>query len=273
MLNKRLICIFVLILLICPSAFAYNYKYKLYDPNTNKSYSAAMMTITVSEDSYYLGFMDSGIICKIVSAETKDGGLIGGKCVDIDNRNVLYDWKELSANTFYPEVISIIEERKQQNCYLIDNMGLINKTTEILNQSTAKQAETSVISDNTVKKSSSPFARPRPGISGIQKGSYTANPDIDTSENDYVKYLQKHIKMNWKPPKDDIAKNTVALIKIAKNGRLISCEIFKSSGNQKADEAAVKAVQLAAPFKPLPANFKVQSVDVIFTFDYRVWGK
>ena len=271
MVNKRLICIFVLILLICPRVFAYNYKYKLYDPNTNKSYSAAMMTITVREDSYYLGFMDSGIICKIVSAETKDGG--GGKCVDIDNRNVLYDWKELSANTFYPEVISIIEERKQQNCYLIDNMGLINKTTEILNQSPAKQAETSVISDNTVKKSSSPFARPRPGISGIQKGSYTANSDIDTSENDYVKYLQKRIKKNWHPPLDDMTKNTVALIKIAKNGRLISCEIFKSSGNQKADEAAVKAVQLAAPFKPLPANFKVQSVDVIFTFDYRVWGK
>ena len=271
MVNKRLVCIFVLILLICPRVFAYNYKYKLYDPNTNKSYSAAMMTITVREDSYYLGFMDSGIICKIVSAETKDGGLIGGKCVDIDN-GILYSWKEMSVNTFYPEVISIIEERKQQNCYLIDNMGLINKTTEILNQSTAKQAETSVISDNTVKKSSSPFAVPVPGISGIQKGSYTANSDIDTSENDYVEYLQKCIKKNWHPPLEDMAKNTVALIKIAKDGKLISCEIFKSSGNKKADEAAIKAVQAAAPFRPLPANYEGQSVNIIFTFNYRVEG-
>ena len=36
--------------------------------------------------------------------------------------------------------------------------------------------------------------------------------------------------------------------------------------------AALKAVELTAPFRPLPADFKGQNIDIQFTFDYRVFG-
>ena len=84
--------------------------------------------------------------------------------------------------------------------------------------------------------------------------------------------LQRRIKMNWNPPKGNESKRVVLMFKIAKDGRLLSCSVFKSSGLQSADQAALDAVKLTAPFKPLPAEYKNSSIDIQFTFDYNVFG-
>lgn len=102
----------------------------------------------------------------------------------------------------------------------------------------------------------------RPGIDAIRE------PDFGP----YMRELQRRIKMNWNPPKGNESKRVVLLFKIAKDGRLLSCSVFKSSGLPSADSAAVNAVKLTAPFKPLPAEFKGQSIDIQFTFDYNVFG-
>ena len=102
----------------------------------------------------------------------------------------------------------------------------------------------------------------RPGIDAI------AAPDFGP----YMRDLQRRIKMNWDPPKGNESKRVVLLFKIAKDGRLLSCTVHKSSGLPAADKAAINAVHLTAPFKPLPANFKGSSVDIQFTFDYNVFG-
>ncbi len=102
----------------------------------------------------------------------------------------------------------------------------------------------------------------RPGIDAIRE------PDFGP----YMRELQRRIKMNWDPPKGNESKRVVLLFKIAKDGRLLSCSVFKSSGLQNADKAALNAVHLAAPFRPLPPEFKGQSIDIQFTFDYNVFG-
>ncbi|MBO8430168.1 TonB family protein [Spirochaetes bacterium] len=102
----------------------------------------------------------------------------------------------------------------------------------------------------------------RPGIDAIKE------PDFGP----YMRDLQRRIKMNWNPPKGNESKRVVLLFKIAKDGRLLTCSVFKSSGLQSADKAALDAVKLTAPFKPLPAEFKGQSIDIQFTFDYNVFG-
>lgn len=102
----------------------------------------------------------------------------------------------------------------------------------------------------------------RPGIDAIRE------PDFGP----YMRELQRRIKMNWNPPKGNESKRVVLLFKIAKDGRLLSCSVFKSSGLPGADNAAIQAVKLTAPFKPLPADFKGQSIDIQFTFDYNVFG-
>jgi len=102
----------------------------------------------------------------------------------------------------------------------------------------------------------------RPGIDAIRE------PDFGP----YMRELQRRIKMNWDPPKGNESKRVVLLFKIAKDGRLLSCSVFKSSGLPNADKAALNAVHLAAPFRPLPPEFKGQSIDIQFTFDYNVFG-
>ena len=102
----------------------------------------------------------------------------------------------------------------------------------------------------------------RPGIDAIRE------PDFGP----YMRELQRRIKMNWDPPKGNESKRVVLLFKIAKDGRLLSCSVFKSSGLQNADNAALNAVKLAAPIRPLPPEYKKSSIDVQFTFDYNVFG-
>ena len=87
-----------------------------------------------------------------------------------------------------------------------------------------------------------------------------------------MRELQRRIKMNWDPPKGNESKRVVLLFKIAKDGRLLSCSVFKSSGLPSADKAAINAVQATAPFRPLPAEFRGSSIDIQFTFDYNVFG-
>ena len=101
-----------------------------------------------------------------------------------------------------------------------------------------------------------------PGIDALRE------PDFGP----YMRELQRRIKMNWDPPKGNESKRVVLLFKIAKDGRLLSCRVSKSSGLPLADQAALKAVELTAPFRPLPADFKGQSIDIQFTFDYNVFN-
>lgn len=101
-----------------------------------------------------------------------------------------------------------------------------------------------------------------PGIDALKE------PDFGP----YMRELQRRIKMNWEPPKGNESKRVVLIFKIARDGRLISHRVYKSSGMPAADRAAMHAVELTAPFKPLPPEYKGDSVDIQFTFDYNVFG-
>ena len=102
----------------------------------------------------------------------------------------------------------------------------------------------------------------RPGIDAVK--------DVDFGP--YMKELQRRIKMNWDPPKGNESKRVILLFSISKDGRLLNVKVAKTSGVPAADRAAINAVQLTAPFKPLPSDFRGQKVDIQFTFDYNVFG-
>lgn len=114
------------------------------------------------------------------------------------------------------------------------------------------------------------------GVGNPGPGNPNGRPGIDTvREPDfgpYMRDLQRRIKMNWDPPKGNESKRVVLLFKIAKDGRLLSCSVYKSSGIPNADKAALNAVRLTAPFRPLPAEYSGSSIDIQFTFDYNVFG-
>lgn len=89
----------------------------------------------------------------------------------------------------------------------------------------------------------------------------------------YLANLERRIKSNWDPPKGNENKRAEVLFKIGRDGRLLSKRIYKSSGFPNYDYAALKAVETAAPFRPLPQEFKHESIDIMFTFDYNLIEK
>jgi TonB family protein len=95
-----------------------------------------------------------------------------------------------------------------------------------------------------------------------------AQADVDFGP--YMADLQRRIKRAWFPPKGNESKRVVVIFKVHKGGELSNLRIEHSSGMAIADQAALKAVENAAPFRPLPAGAS-DDVDIQFTFDYNVF--
>jgi TonB family protein len=102
----------------------------------------------------------------------------------------------------------------------------------------------------------------RPGIDAVRE------PDFGP----YMRELQRRIKRNWEPPKGNESKRVVLIFKVSRDGRMLSLRVFKSSGVAEADKAAINAVELTAPFSPLPPEYKGKDIDIQFTFDYNVFS-
>ena len=102
----------------------------------------------------------------------------------------------------------------------------------------------------------------RPGIDAIKEPNW----------GPYMRDLERRIKRNWSPPKGNESKRVVVYFKVGRDGRLLSLKTQKSSGLPDADNAATSAVELSAPFRPLPPEYKDNDIDIQFTFDYNVYG-
>ena len=87
----------------------------------------------------------------------------------------------------------------------------------------------------------------------------------------YMAELQRRIKRSWFPPKDTESKRVQVIFKVHRDGSLSHLRLERSSGLAIADQAALKAIEDAAPFHPLPAGAP-EDVDIQFTFDYNVFA-
>ena len=91
------------------------------------------------------------------------------------------------------------------------------------------------------------------------------------TKDQYMVDLQRRIKKNWFPPKVSESKKITVTFKIHRMGELSDLKLVTSSGVSIADSAALKAVENAAPFRPLPEGSK-EIEDVSFRFDYTEFG-
>lgn len=82
--------------------------------------------------------------------------------------------------------------------------------------------------------------------------------------------LQRSIKRAWFPPPGKETCKVTVVFKVHDDGAMSNLRLTKSSGSALADQAALKAVINAAPFKALPKGAP-EDVDIQFTFDYNVF--
>lgn len=101
----------------------------------------------------------------------------------------------------------------------------------------------------------------RPGVDAL------AEPDFGP----YLAELQRRIRRNWHPPEDKEDKSVILIFTVTRDGRLTNIRTKRSSGFANADDAAAMAIKASAPFRPLPAEYRNNSINVEFTFDYNVF--
>lgn len=92
--------------------------------------------------------------------------------------------------------------------------------------------------------------------------------DVDFSA--YMADLQRRIKRAWFPPKNTEKNRVKVMFKIHNGGEMSNLRISETSGLAIADQAALQAIQSAAPFRHLPPGAP-ENVDIEFTFDYNVF--
>ncbi|PWT94100.1 MAG: hypothetical protein C5B53_13840 [Candidatus Melainabacteria bacterium] len=119
------------------------------------------------------------------------------------------------------------------------------------------------------------------GEPGIPNGDKNQNPRLDPAPltdlapfdfGPYMADLQRRIKRAWLPPKQPSSRQTVLVFKIHRNGEMSHLRLSQTSGDSISDQAAMAAVERAAPFRPLPAACRDDEVDIQFTFDYKVFA-
>lgn len=84
----------------------------------------------------------------------------------------------------------------------------------------------------------------------------------------YMKVLTRKIKENWSPPGAGFAKANEALVvfTILRGGAVRGAEIEQGSGDDFYDRAALRAVQRASPFPPLPDGYPDDTLKIYFSF-------
>ena len=106
------------------------------------------------------------------------------------------------------------------------------------------------------------------GVTGIKNLLYKKYQKHTTT----MPNIQKEIKKNWNPVKLEKSKKVVLLFKVYKDGSISDIKIYTSSGNEEMDNSAILAVEKSNPLPPLPKECKHESVDILFNFDYNVFG-
>ncbi len=114
-------------------------------------------------------------------------------------------------------------------------------------------------------------ARGNPDANNNPNGRPSLDAQKDVDFGPYMADLQRRIKRAWFPPKGQESRRVVVIFKIHSDGSLSHLRLDHTSGMAIADNAALKAVENAAPFRPLPAGAPTD-VDIQFTFDYNVFG-
>ncbi|MFZ5864047.1 MAG: energy transducer TonB [Nitrospirota bacterium] len=84
----------------------------------------------------------------------------------------------------------------------------------------------------------------------------------------YTNALKRKINENWSPPGAGFAQTraTLVVFTILRDGSVRGAEIEQSSGDAFFDQAAIRSVQRANPFPPLPPGYAEESMKIFFSF-------
>jgi protein TonB len=98
---------------------------------------------------------------------------------------------------------------------------------------------------------------------------------LNAPEIQYISYfasIKRKIELVWQYPYDAAAAGiqgelTLDFV-IARSGKVNSIELVRSSGSKILDDEAIRSIRKAAPFDPIPAQYKIASLQIRGRFVY-----
>ena len=103
---------------------------------------------------------------------------------------------------------------------------------------------------------------------------------LNAPEIQYISYfasIKRKIELVWQYPYDaavqGIEGELLIDFVIGRDGKLLSVEIMRSSGHKMLDEEAVRSIKKAAPFDPIPADYKIPHLQISGRFVYTHGGQ
>jgi len=116
------------------------------------------------------------------------------------------------------------------------------------------------------------------GLRGGGRGGVEGEPiPLDTQDpkyQDYFNQIRERIKAKWIYPREagerGIGGQLMIEFHISRDGRLALVELRRSSGVEILDDYAVRAVQLAQPFPPVPAALAKAVLPISGLFTYQI---
>ncbi len=117
------------------------------------------------------------------------------------------------------------------------------------------------IRSGSAPASSEAFSNPQSGVT--LEGPPSVDAQAVAAMEEYRAYLERAIQQRWFiPPEANLLQapaTVIVVFEVARDGRLLQLRLRQSSGIPALDRAAVNAVRLAAPFRPLPSVYTFQS--------------
>ena len=159
----------------------------------------------------------------------------------------------------------------------VDKFTDINKTKKKKvkeNKEKVKKNKSDIINKKEIKKN-----EPKETVSEEQepvdenlsssssKGIMLENKNFKYSY--YTNTIVKKISKYWQWSRSISALRAVIYFKIARDGTVYSIKVKNSSGDEGFDQNAMRAIELASPFAPLPTSYEEDNLGVYFEFKFR----
>ncbi len=107
----------------------------------------------------------------------------------------------------------------------------------------------------------------------IREQELREEPSRHVDWGPWLAKLKQKVEANWTAAEVGESHLVILAFDVGRDGELLDVRLSKSSGHAPTDNAAIAAIQNAAPFNPLPAEFTGNMVNINFQFEINVFGQ
>jgi len=176
--------------------------------------------------------------------------------------------EEVSEEISVPEPVPPVEKPKPE----------VKKPEKVKSEVVVKKKEKKVEEKKVVEKPVEKTAQETPAKTEEPKASSSGGNNYSSKgimlENKSFKYsyytntIVKKISKYWQWSKTLSAYRAVVYFKISRDGTVYDVNVKETSGDTTFDQNAIRAVQLASPFAPLPDSYEEDYLGVYFEFKF-----